>query len=132
MKRITADSRRFCFISNAEQSHLVDYINLSRNDLNIDFSFKNINLTQLKNYDPNVIIIDQYFIDKDYAPLIESIKINFKKAKLYFLSPEYANYNGVIQSMNNKNHFYSNFCVDILNHINSLSRNNGNNYLEAS
>ena len=132
MKKLTDSSRKFCFISDSEQSYLIDYINLSRDDLNIDFSFKNINLLELKIYDPNIIVIDQYFNEDDFSTIINSIKLNFKQAKIYFLSPEYTNYNGVIQSLNNKNHFYSNFSVDILNHINSYPDSNRNNYLEAS
>ena len=133
MKRLTDTTRKFCFISKSEQSYLTDYINLSRNDLNKDFSFENINLLGLKIYDPDIIVIDQYFSEESNASLISSIKLNFKKAKIYFLSPEYANYNGVIQSLNNKNHFYSNFSVDILNHINALlGGDSSNDYLEAS
>jgi hypothetical protein len=132
MKKIIPNPRKFCFISNTEQSYLTDYINLSRYDLNIDFSFKNLNLLELKIYEPNIIVIDQYFNAEDFSSIINSIKLNFKQAKIYFLSPEYSNYNGVIQSLNNKNHFYSNFSVDILNHINSSTKNNNNGYLEAS
>lgn len=122
-------SRKFCFISHTNQSYLAEYLDLDQFDTNIDFSFDNINLNELKNYDPNIIIIDQYFCEQDYSTIIESIKNNFKRASIYFLSPEYANYNGVIQSVNNKSHFYSNFSVDILNHINAISRRN---YLKAS
>ncbi|PCJ28359.1 MAG: hypothetical protein COA97_01650 [Flavobacteriales bacterium] len=110
---------------------MVDYINLSRSDVNLDFSFDNLNLLELKIFDPNIIVIDQYFNESDYNSIINSIKLNFKHAKIYFLSPKYANYNGVIQSLNHKNHYYSNFSVDILNHINSSSNSN-NRYLEAS
>ena len=132
MKNIINTPRKFCFISNAEQSYLIDYINLSRDDINIDFSFKNLNLLELKIYNPSIIVIDQYFNDEDFGAIINSIKLNFKQAKIYFLSPEYVNYNGVIQSLNNKNHFYSNFSIDILNHINSYPGSNRNDYLEAS
>jgi hypothetical protein len=130
MKKLN-DSRKFCFISHSEQSYLTNYIHLSRNDINKDFSFQNLNLLELKIYDPNIIVIDQYFSTEDFSSIMNSIKLNFKRAKIYFLSPEYSDYNGVIQSVNNKNHFYSNFSVDILNHINSLTDNN-NGYLEAS
>lgn len=133
MTKIIQIPRKFCFISNSEQSYLTDYINLSRYDLNIDFSFKNLNLLELKIYDPSIIVIDQYFNEEDYKSIINSIKINFKKSKIYFLSPEYADYNGIIQSLNNPNHFYSNFSIDILNHINLIIGNDNNlDYLEAS
>ncbi len=132
MKRATNKSRKFCFISNSNQSYLANYINLSPNDFNIDFAFDQLNLTELKSYDPNIIIIDQYFNDNNYSTIIKSIKMNFKNAKIYFLSPEYTNYNGVIQSMDNRNHYYSNFSVDILNHINSFTDNSRNGFLEAS
>ena len=132
MKKLTNTSRKFCFISNSDQSYLIDYINLSRDDLSIDFSFKNLNLLELKIFDPSIIVIDQYFNDEDCSSIINSIKINFKQSKIYILSPKYSNYNGVIQSLNNKHHFYSNFSIDILNHINSNSDNNCNDYLEAS
>ena len=130
MKRLNSTFRKFCFISNANQSYLSDYINLSRNDLTQDFSFKELNLSILKAYSPNIIIIDQYFTDDDYSSVINSIKLNFKDVKIYFLSPEYANYNDVIHSLDNKNHFYSSFSVEILNHINSNTINEG--YSEAS
>jgi hypothetical protein len=133
MKRLSKATRKFCFISKSEQSYLTDYINLSRNDLIKDFSFENLNLLGLKIYEPDIIVIDQYFTEDYNTSLISSIKLNFKKAKIYFLSPEYANHIGVIQSLNNKNHFYSNFSVDILNHINALlGDNSSNDYLEAS
>tara|TARA_B100000809_G_C15077322_1_gene508335 strand:+ start:633 stop:1022 length:390 start_codon:yes stop_codon:yes gene_type:complete len=122
-------SRKFCFISNSDQSYLSEYIDLSRFDNNLDFSFENINLNELKEYHPDIIIIDQYFYDKDCSAMIETLKINFKDANIYILSPEYTNYNGVIQSVNNKNHYYSSFSVDIINHINALPKEN---YLEAS
>ncbi|NQX97690.1 MAG: hypothetical protein HRT73_07395 [Flavobacteriales bacterium] len=130
MKRIPNNTRKFCFISNSDQSYLADYVDLSHFDSSLDFSFDNINLTELKNFNPNIIIIDQYFCKKDYSSIIEIVKLNFKKSNIYFFSPEYANYNNVIQSVNNKKHYYSNFSVDILNHINSLTENGS--YLEAS
>ena len=132
MKTIHHKSLKFCFISNSNQSYLADYINLSRYDFSLDFSFKNINLSELKSYEPNIIVIDEYFKDENYASVIDSIKLNFKHVKIYFLSPEYANYSDIIESVNNKNHYYSNFSVDILDHINSISKNDRSNYLEAS
>jgi hypothetical protein len=132
MNRINNDSRKFCFISNSEQSYLADYINLSANDLVIDFSFNNINLSELKGYEPNMIIIDEYFKDEDYKTIIDSIKMNFKHVKIYFLSPEYSDYNGIIQSINNQNHYFSNFSIEIISHINDLTGNSSNDYLEAN
>ena len=82
MNRIKNTPRKFCFISNSEQSYLADYINLSRNDLILDFSFKNINLSELKNYEPNILIIDEYFklscsVVNSISPLLsERIKNN--------------------------------------------------------
>lgn len=133
MKRNIKNPHRFCIISNANQSYLSGFIKLTNNDLKLTLSFKKINLALLKNYDPSVIIIDEYFNNEDFSGIIKSIKMNFKYSKIYFLSPEYADYNGVIQSLNHKNHYYSNLNVDILNHFKSLrNRNNNNNYLEAS
>ena len=129
MSTASNSSRKFCFISNSDQSYLSEYIDLSRFDSNLYFSFKNINLNELKEYKPNIIIIDQYFYDEDCTALIETLKINFKEANIYILSPEHTNYNGVVQSKNNKNHYYSSFSVDILNHINAIPEEN---YLEAS
>ncbi len=122
---------KFCFISNSNNSYLVDYIQLSRNDFSKDFSFEKLNLSDLKSLNPDIIIIDEYFKNKAYTSIINSIKLNFKHTTIYFLSPEYTNYNRIIQSVNNRNHFYSNFSVDILNQINS-STGSSNNYLEAS
>jgi hypothetical protein len=122
-------SRKFCFISNSDQSYLSEYIDLSPFDSNLDFSFENINLNELKEYNPNIIIIDQYFYEKDCTSIIETLKTNFKDANIYVLSPEYTNYNGVIQSENNKKHYHSSFSVDILNHINAIPEES---YLEAS
>ena len=129
MKSAHNDSRKFCFISNSDQSYLADYVDFSRFDKSLDFSFDNINLTELKDFNPDIIIIDQYFYKKDCSLIKEMIKLNFNSAQIYFFSPEYANYNNVIQSVNNKKHFYSNFSVDIIAHINSISNKN---YLEAS
>lgn len=133
MKRLNKTTQRICFIANSDQSYLVEYLNLSRDDVNKNFTFNKLNLSELRNFDPDIIVIDQYFTNQDYTSIINSIKINLEHAKIYFLSPEYANYSGVIQSMNNKNHLYSSFSVDILNHINATlwEYNNRNNYLEA-
>ena len=133
MKKLINSPQRFCFISNAEQSYLTEYIHLIQNDTSLDFSFKNINLTELKTFAPTIIIIDHYFTEKDYSAVINSLKLNFKNAKMYFLSPEYINYNRLIQSKNHSNHYYSNFSKDMLDHINSsIGRNdNQNNYLKA-
>ncbi len=132
MNQTNSPAQKFCFISTSEQSYLADYINLARNDSVLDLSFKNINLSELKSYEPNIIILDEYFKDEDYSNIIDSIKKNFRYVKIYFLSPEYANYNGIIQYINHKNHYYSNFSIEIINHINSISGNNQNDYLEAS
>ncbi len=121
-----------CFISNSNHSYLTDYIQLSKNDFSKDFSFKNINLLELKGFNPDIIIIDEYFKDKAYSSIINSIKLNFKHTTIYFLSPEYVNYNRIIQSVNQKNHFYSNFSVDVLKQINTKTNNGRSNYLEAS
>ena len=129
MKTSSAVSRKFCFISNSNQSYLADYLDLSRFDSNLDYSFDNINLNVLKGFDPDIIVIDQYFYEEDCTSVIETLKVNFENANIYFLSPEYANYNGIIQPLENKSHYHSNFSVDILNHINSISKEN---YLEAS
>jgi len=129
MNSSSNSSRKFCFISNSDQSYLSEYIDLSHFDSNLDFSFKNLNLRELKEYTPHIIIVDQYFYEEDCTAIIETLKTNFKEANIYILSPEYTNYNGVIQSENNKNHYYSSFSVDILNHINAISKES---YLEAS
>ncbi len=132
MKRSNYTPQRFCFVSNTSHSYLIEYVNLFEGDVIKEFSFKNLNLTELKSYAPSIIVIDQYFVDKDYNSIINSIKINFKRAKIYFLSPEFANLNGDVQSSNNKNHFYSNFNEDILNQINSTRGNDKrSNFLEA-
>ena len=129
MKRAHKNSRKFCFISNSNQSYLSDYLDLSDIDTNLNFSFKDINFSKLKSFAPHVIIVDQYFCEKDFTSIIESIKMNFTEANIYFLSPIYSNYNGLIQSVNNKKHFYSNLSKDILSHINP---NLEKTYLEAS
>ena len=120
---------KFCFISNSNHSYLTDYIQLSQNDFSKDFSFENLNLSDLRDFNPNIIVIDEYFKSKDYSSIIESIKLNFKHTIIYFLSPEYANYKSIIQSVNHKKHFYSNFSIDVLTQINESF---GRSYLEAS
>jgi hypothetical protein len=123
---------KICFISNSQQSYLTDYIHLSKNDYILYFSFENLNLSELKNYNPDIIIVDEYFKNRNYNSIIKSIKLNFKHIKTYLLSPEYSNYNSTIQSLSNKNHFYSNFNIEVLHKINMLTGNNQSNYLEAS
>ncbi len=124
MKQTNNNPHKFCFISISGQNYLTEYINISPHDLVLDFSFKNINLLELKNYEPNMIIIDEYFKDAKYTAVINAIKRNFKHVKIYFLSPEYANYNGTNLSIDKQNHHYSNLSLDILNHINTLIKNN--------
>ena len=113
---------KFCFISNANCSYLTEYIHLSLNDFRKDFSFTNLNLYDLRSYQPDIIVIDEYFKDKAHASLINSIKLNFKHTTIFLLSPEYANYNSTIQSANKEKHIYSNFCIDVLKQIDQLSR----------
>lgn len=132
MSYTSKKSSKFCFISNSNKSYLTDYIKLTKNDCCLEYSFENVNLSELKDYKPDIIIIDEYFKNKAYNSIIESIKFNFNHTTIYFLSPEYSNYNSIIQSVNSKNHFYSNFSDDALNQINSISGNNRNNFLEAS
>ena len=131
MKSPQAPLLRFCFIGPSPKSYLIEYIHLNRNDRNREYSFENLNLMELRAYDPHVIVIDEYFNDRDYSTIIQSIKRNFKGAKIYLLSPQYAGYQGIFQSLNHKNHYYSNFSIDIINHINSLS-DDRTDYLEAS
>lgn len=114
-------SRKFCFISCSSQNSLAEYFDLSRFDKNLDFTFENINIEELKLFSPDIIIIDQYFCEKDCSDIIDVIKTNFNYQKIYFLSPEYAQHQGIYQPESNKLHFYSNFSIDILNHINAVT-----------
>lgn len=129
MKTSPIASRNFCFISCSNQNSLAEYFDLSRFDNNLDFTFDNFNLNELKGFNPDIIVIDQYFCENDCTEIIESLKFNFKAANIYFLSPEYAQYNGIVQPLENESHYYSNFSVDILNHVNAISEES---YLEAS
>lgn len=129
MNLSSESSRKFCFISCSNQNSLAEYFDLSRFDNNLDFSFENFNLTELKAFNPNIIVIDQYFCENDCSEIIQHLKINFKTANIYFLSPEYANHKGIVQPLKDKNHYYSNFSIDIRNHINTFSENE---YLAAS
>lgn len=132
MNNENTSALKFCFISNAKNSYLTEYIELSLNDFRMDFSFENLNLSDLKSYQPDIIIVDEYFKDRAYTSLISSIKLNFKHTTIYLLSPEYTNYKGSIQFGDQKNHFYSNFNIDVLKQISKLGRNDHNSYLEAS
>jgi hypothetical protein len=123
MKKLTKPLR-FCFISNSGNSGLSKYFNFSNNDTKKEFSFKNLNLLELKGYEPNIIIIDKYFIKKNFNSIINSIILNFKRPKIYFLSPEFQSNNGVKQSLKNKNHFFSNFNEEFIFLINSINKNN--------
>jgi hypothetical protein len=131
MKNADTHGLKFCFISNSNHSYLNEYIEISQNDFRKDYSFENLNLLNIKEFNPDVIIIDEYFKNKAYSSIINSIKLNFKHTTIYFLSPEYANYNSIIQSINHKTHFYSNFSIDILKQINT-QHGSRNNFLEAS
>ncbi len=124
-------SKKFCFISNSEKSYIAEYLNLSKQDKNKDYSFKNLDLNGLIEYSPNIIVVDLYFADKNYNKIAELIKNTFPKTLIYILSPEYADYNGLIQSLNNPLHYYSNFSMDILSHINKAI-GGGYSYSEAS
>jgi hypothetical protein len=81
---------------------------------------------------PDIIIIDEYFKNKSYDEISNAIQLNFKSPTIYFLSPEYANYNRIIQSVNKKNHFYCNFSMDVLKQVNEKLENRGSSYLEPS
>ena len=131
MKRIHKNSRKFCFIGNSEKSYLTEYIKLNIHDIKREFSFNTFNLSELNRFDPDIIIVDQYFINKNCLNVIESVKVNFKNTNVYFLSPEYVKYDRLIQSLNHKNHYYSNLNIDVLNHINSYGSDNNDNYLKA-
>ena len=115
-----------CFISQSNHGYISDHINLSDHDNRQFFSFEELKLLQLKSFNPDTIIIDEYFKNKSYDSIIYAIKLNFKYTTIYFISPEYANYNSIIQSVNKNNHFYSNFSVDILKNMNKRSNDNLN------
>ncbi|MGB0897367.1 MAG: hypothetical protein ACPGRW_08610 [Flavobacteriaceae bacterium] len=121
MSASSESSRKFCFISCSSQNALAEYFDLTRFDSNLDFTFDNIDLEELKNYNPDIIIIDQYFCEKDCSEILDQLKTKFEHQNIYFLSPEYAQHQGIHQPHSNKKHYYSNFSIDILNHINSIS-----------
>ncbi len=133
MKTANNNALKFCFIGNSDQNYLADYIHLTRYDQCENLTFGKLKLIEIKCFDPHYIIIDQYFSNGDYSSLIESIKLNFKNVKIYFLSPQYSKLEGVIQSEYCKNHYFSGFSSAILDHINLSigKRNDQNNYLEA-
>ena len=113
-------SRRFCFISNKGKSYLSNLIRFFANDSEIHFSFNQLKLLELKAYNPNIIIIDKYFLSKNHDNLIKSIKLNFKHTSIFVISPEHSNQSNLIQHTNNKKLFSSNLNKDILKHINSF------------
>jgi hypothetical protein len=132
MKRLNINPIKYCFISRNGQSDLADHINLSRYDVAIDLTFKNLNFTKLKVFSPHIIVVDQYFTKKTHAYIIDSLKMNFKNVNIYLLSPRLISSTGLVQSKNCKNHYSSRFSNAILNHINNFTdRLSNNNYLEA-
>lgn len=125
--------KKFSFISTSGKSYLAEYLNLSRKETSKDYSFKKLDLNALIEYNPEIVVVDLYFSDNNYSKLAEMIRNAFPKSFIYILSPEYADYNGLMRSLNNPNHYYSNFSGEILNHINMLiSGDLNNNYQEAS
>ena len=52
---------RVSFISHSNHSYLSEYIKLSDADRSEYNTFENLNLLALRNFNPNIIIIDEYF-----------------------------------------------------------------------
>ncbi|MCB0400651.1 MAG: hypothetical protein KDD41_01065 [Flavobacteriales bacterium] len=121
--------KKICFIGNSDHSYLLEYIHLNRSDQHLSFSFKTLDLNALLDFAPDIIVVDLYFCDQQYLKVADLIENAFPNTHVYILSPEFADFEGLMISTNNPVHFLSNLSVDILNHING--RSSGNSYLEA-
>lgn len=124
-------NRKFCVLCKNETNSLTDFFLFSERDSIKDVSFNNFSITEIEKYAPDVIIIDNYYTECNNRMLIDSITKKFKKTRIFVISPEYAQYNKVIKSLNCENHFFSNLNENVIKMVNSSKGCNPTSYLTA-
>jgi len=131
MKISRLKKRKICIFSKNEISSLSDFFNFLANDEIKNISYSKFSITELENFAPDSIIIDDYYTKCNYGLIIDTIIHKFPETKIYVISPEYAKFNRVIISPSGENHFLSNLNETIINLINSTQKNDPSGYLTA-
>jgi len=131
MKRSNIRKRKFCILSKNEISSLSEFISFSINDNVKDLAYSNFSISEIEEFAPNAIIIDDYYTQCNYSLIIDSIINKFPKTNIYVISPEYAEFNDVLNPYNSENHYFSNLNENILELINSTEGNDPSTYLKA-
>jgi ABC-type Fe3+-hydroxamate transport system substrate-binding protein len=106
------------FISNSGNSSLSEFINSNLYYESFDVSFKQLKLENLKKENPDIIVFDLYFQDKQYDEVIADVMKQFENKPIYFLSPKDNNFKKVAQVINTKLHLLTNFSGDVIGKIN--------------
>jgi len=107
------------FISNSGNSSLSEFINSNLYYESFDVSFKQLKLENLKKENPDIIVFDLYFQDKQYDEVIADVMKQFENKPIYFLSPKDNNFKKVAQVINTKLHLLTNFSGDVIGKINN-------------
>lgn len=107
------------FISNSGNSSLSEFINSNLYYESFDVSFNQLKLENLKKENPDIIVFDLYFQDKQYDEVIAEVMAHFEGKPIYFLSPKDSNFKKVAQIINTKLHLLTNFSGDVIGRINN-------------
>ena len=73
------------FISNSGNSSLSEFINSNLYYESFDVSFNQLKLENLKKENPDIIVFDLYFQDKQYDEVIAEVMAHFEGKPIYFL-----------------------------------------------
>jgi hypothetical protein len=131
MKVTSLNKRKICVLSKNEISSLSEFFRFSKNDQIKDVPYSNFSITEMEEFSPDTIIIDDYYTKSNYELIIDTIINKFPEKKVYVISPEYAEYNRVVTSPSGKNHFFSNLNETIIDLINSKQGNDPSSFLTA-
>jgi len=118
MKNKSKSNPKICILSNSGNSSLFAYIHTESSEDTMDISFKEFNTTKLKSYRPDIIVVDQYFSDATPKNIMNILNTEFNDVIIYFLAPKYSEYCSFNRPADDNTHYFSNFSMDVLNHIN--------------
>lgn len=106
------------FLSDSGNSNLAEFINTNLYYESFDISFKKLKIENLQAENPDLIVIDLYFCNKQSEEIIANVLKNFPNQPIYFLSPINDEFKKVTEKSTNNLYFISNFSGDVVKKIN--------------
>jgi len=130
--RTTSQNKRKVYIlSINERCVFFDFLSFSINDIVKDYAYSKFSITELEEFSPNAIIIDNYYTRYNYNLIIATILKKFPTTQIFVLSPEKNKYNDISNSKNSEIHYFSYLNENIINRISSTQGNDPSSYLTA-